>query len=1089
MREKGAAFLLSTAFLVMACFGLIVPPERAEAATVFSATWDTGTNFGETDTPEFPVSNVVGYNFAGNPQANQASSGTQGIAAHSGDGYLQVAGKDVSSAASSYAYHRIYGGLSIPVTSGMHLSYWVYHYAHATTSQRMGFDLVFSDNTTLRDSMLSDTNGVRMHPAHRNESLNQWVQVDVDLSPLAGKTITKILVAYDGSNDSETGQYVSYFDDLVISGSSTGGSGINPRVITTAVYPSDDVIIASVDAAADYGADATGAADATSAIQSAIDAVYNAGGGVVWLPAGKYKVTSSIIVREHVTLRGDWRDPDVGSGSYGTVIMANVASGSAGDPGLFRIGGSAGVKGLTVYYPTQSASAPTAYPYTFEILGGALSGNGYMSASIQNVTMLNSYRGISAGYLATHEMHLIRNVKGTALANAIYLEDTADVGKVDRVKFNNSYWANMDASVSSTKPTRAQIDTWTRANGTGLELRGVEWHQMADVVLYDYNVGIVINAGRRINFTGMMFGIDVQNSNIGMLVNALDSRVGVNISNATISANQGTNPVAVKITNSNGASILFNNSTIGGGAVNAVQLLGNTMAEFQNVTFDSWSGTYGLIANKGTLVVEDSTFMPTLSATKKGIQLQAGTSSATILASVFSPGGSAYLLENSSSGDVKRQETGYFFTKHNVTNYPWRPSVPGPSSSSFFNVKSAPYNAAGVPSIVNPLVDDTAAIQAALNDAGAAGGGTVYLPAGIYRINTHLTVPAGVQLRGSDDVPHRAAKYGPASGTILYAYEGKGTATPDMDTPFIQLNGANAGVRGLSIHYPEQSNTSSASIRAYPWTIKGSGDSVYVFDVTFVNAYKGLDFASVVSTNNHYVNQVNGFVLKEGIRVGNATEGWVEDSLFNATHWSRAAGLPNIVDEGTTMWSVAFAYSRANAKNFVVTSGAQNEHLLNNFVYGSNTGLTVESNANVTAINNAADGSLNTIRVTGTGTGGAKIINAEGCGCGLGGTAISVSGGVAQIYNMLTMESYNSALQVTGGSLVLQGAAFHHNTAAVSAGNLLMGGALFRDDTTHITVASGATVNLWGNIGGGASGFRFNFASGSFGGYSMNIRR
>ncbi|MDD6356821.1 MAG: carbohydrate-binding protein [Bacteroidales bacterium] len=45
----------------------------------------------------------------------------------------------------------------------------------------------------------------------------------------------------------------------------------------------------------DYGADNTGANDATAAIQSAIDAVQNAGGGTVFLPAGTYKVKPAAI--------------------------------------------------------------------------------------------------------------------------------------------------------------------------------------------------------------------------------------------------------------------------------------------------------------------------------------------------------------------------------------------------------------------------------------------------------------------------------------------------------------------------------------------------------------------------------------------------------------------------------------------------------------------------------------------------------------------------------------------------------------------------------------------------------------------------
>ena len=50
--------------------------------------------------------------------------------------------------------------------------------------------------------------------------------------------------------------------------------------------------------------------------------------------------------------------------------------------------------------------------------------------------------------------------------------------------------------------------------------------------------------------------------------------------------------------------------------------------------------------------------------------------------------------------------------------------------------------------------DNTAAFQAALDAAETNGGGTVYVPAGMFRLNGHITVPTGVELRGIWDVPH-----------------------------------------------------------------------------------------------------------------------------------------------------------------------------------------------------------------------------------------------------------------------------------------------------------------------------------------------
>ena len=61
-------------------------------------------------------------------------------------------------------------------------------------------------------------------------------------------------------------------------------------------------------------------------------------------------------------------------------------------------------------------------------------------------------------------------------------------------------------------------------------------------------------------------------------------------------------------------------------------------------------------------------------------------------------------------------------------------SIPNPSYT-VYNVTSAPYNA-----ISNDAIDDQPAIQAAIDAAGAAGSGIVYIPAGTYYLNKPLYI-------------------------------------------------------------------------------------------------------------------------------------------------------------------------------------------------------------------------------------------------------------------------------------------------------------------------------------------------------------
>ncbi|MES2516263.1 MAG: glycosyl hydrolase family 28-related protein, partial [Bacteroidota bacterium] len=124
----------------------------------------------------------------------------------------------------------------------------------------------------------------------------------------------------------------------------------NQRSIKT-IYPTKDWVISDfVVTDLKFGANAKPGFDNRAAFQAAIDAAYNNGGGVVYIPAGNYEfrstqtATRNVRVRQgteettkdfnyqyvlniptSVQLRGDWADPELNKGKVlGTILEVRV---------------------------------------------------------------------------------------------------------------------------------------------------------------------------------------------------------------------------------------------------------------------------------------------------------------------------------------------------------------------------------------------------------------------------------------------------------------------------------------------------------------------------------------------------------------------------------------------------------------------------------------------------------------------------------------------------------------------------------------------------------------------------------------------
>jgi hypothetical protein len=225
-------------------------------------------------------------------------------------------------------------------------------------------------------------------------------------------------------------------------------------------------------------------------------------------------------------------------------------------------------------------------------------------------------------------------------------------------------------------------------------------------------------------------------------------------------------------------------------------------------------------------------------------------------------------------------------------------------------------NARNYGAIGDGVFDNTAALQVALN-AAQAEGPICYLPPGHYRVNGSLVVPPGVTLSGSSGaVPHSEHPI----GTVLLAHGGRGKADGE---PLITLK-PNATIRGLVIHYPEQT---FPEIVPYPWTVRGDGEMCQVLDMTLTNPYQALDFGTKWN-ELHIIRNVFACPLKVGVYIDQCTDvGRVENVHFNPNFWTRMALKPKYPGQQGKL----YAYLQKNLIGFKIGK-TDWEYITNSFV-------------------------------------------------------------------------------------------------------------------------------------------------------------
>ena len=250
--------------------------------------------------------------------------------------------------------------------------------------------------------------------------------------------------------------------------------------VAPAVYSTNELIITPFDAFADFGIVGDGVTDVTDGIQEALVIIANLGGGALFLPAGQYKVTGNLTVPSGVTLRGDWQQPEIGSPITGTILMAYAGRDDEHADPFIRLSESAGVNGISIWYPEQLPTDIRAYPPAIGNGGGA---------TIENITFVNAYFGFTTFRNGTTARPFVRNIYGTPLKTGIEFDCLADIGRMESVHFSPDFWAG---SGLANAPTSSEHEAWLYNNGTGIMLRRLDWSYSCYVTVEGYEIGVAL---------------------------------------------------------------------------------------------------------------------------------------------------------------------------------------------------------------------------------------------------------------------------------------------------------------------------------------------------------------------------------------------------------------------------------------------------------------------------------------------------------------------------------------------------------------------------------------------------------------------
>ncbi|MBQ7338763.1 MAG: hypothetical protein IJW40_09970 [Clostridia bacterium] len=474
-----------------------------------------------------------------------------------------------------------------------------------------------------------------------------------------------------------------------------------------------------------HGAHGDGVADDTAAFLSAIAATAAKGGGTVFIPAGRYRLTATLTLPCSVALVGELERGT----AKGTVLCICHGKGETDpDHAAIILNHQSSVQSVAFWYPEQRMENGTFAPYP-----STLTQRGSESVTVRNITFVNAYFGINYGTLGggqgSNSLEYTRDIFGTCLHLGYHNDPSYDIGKLENFHFSPDYW--LDSGLPDL-PDADALRAWMLKNSTGILLQRIDWTYIADIYVEGYYKGIHTSLSSTGTPNGHMYHIHLLDCYYPYYAEELSWTIA---SDCHFRAVGGGDAAALYLSEKCKGDMVFVDSVFESAGAHAIVNRGESKLSLTGCTVTSVDKAF---VNQNCVATA-------------------------LINTVFSDGCDDGVITDARALTLP------------PTPHYGKTVVTKPASERLIVLSEAPYGAVAGE-------DVTAVLQRAIDDLKETGG-TVYLPAGAYTLSGHIDVWAGIEVRGvaiwaqNFGATHFITAYGqgdPDGEALFTLYDGAG---------------------------------------------------------------------------------------------------------------------------------------------------------------------------------------------------------------------------------------------------------------------------------------------------------------------------